>query len=572
MMTTTPPDAARLRATADFVREQDTPGLLQLLLPGLDGPELRALVERCRFAHAALLVFPPDLETLRAELADCGLAADEPQPSVVVRGRLAARHRRGVEGLDVQILRPQVLGVDGERRMVEVFALPVPADSGLAEIAAYERDKQHETHLAFEVERPDPLILHGLRAILVRHGAGADGGGYNPHEDGTVFYFTAPADSKAGYRRVELYVRGDHRDVLDVHLREHAARQPAETMLRLLTGAWTTQALATVAEMHVPDAMSLDAATSVEVLAARTGTHPDSLARVLSYLAMLDVVTQDRDGFRLTRLGSLLRADDPHSMRPLALMYGGPFYQSFAHLGHTLRTGGEAFRHLFGENHFAYFARHPELAELFDQSMAASSRMFEPIPEHPVFARDAATATNVTKTTTSTKATTTVVDIAGGTGELLGRLLTRHPHLRGVLLERPHVVESARRSLDAIGCGDRCTYRAGDFAEMPTAGDVYMLSRVLHDWDDERCREILSHCARAMPDHADLLIVERVLPTDGSASLATAWDLHMMCNVGGRERRADHYARLLADAGLELVGHTPLPLDAALLHARKTGH
>ena len=567
MMTTTPPDAARLRATADFVREQDTPGLLQLLLPGLDGPELRALVERCRFAHAALLVFPPDLETLRAELADCGLALDvpqqRPQPSVVVRGRLAARHRRGVEGLDVQILRPQVQGADGARRMVEVFALPVPPDSGLAEIAAYERDKQHEAHLAFEVERPDPLVLHGLRAILTRRGAVADGGGHSPHEDGTVFYFTAPADSKAGYQRVELYVRGDHRDVLDVHLREHAARQPAETMLRLLTGAWTTQAIATVAEMRVPDAMSADEGTSVEVLAARTGTHPDSLARMLCYLTMLDVVTQGRDGFRLTRLGELLREDDPHSMRPLALMYGGPFYQSFAHLGHTLRTGGEAFRHLFGENHFAYFARHPELAELFDQSMAASSRMFEPIPEHPVFAGDYArdTATG----------TTTVVDIAGGNGELLGRLLTTHPHLRGVLLERPHVVESARRSLDAAGCGDRCTYRPGDFADMPTGGDVYVLSRILHDWDDERCREILGRCARVMPDHADLLIVERVLPTDGSASLATAWDLHMMCNVGGRERRADHYARLLADAGLELVGHTPLPLDAALLHARKKG-
>ncbi|GAA1397651.1 hypothetical protein GCM10009639_35290 [Kitasatospora putterlickiae] len=71
-----------------------------------------------------------------------------------------------------------------------------------------------------------------------------------------------------------------------------------------------------------------------------------------------------------------------------------------------------------------------------------------------------------------------------------------------------------------------------------------------------------------MPAHADLLVLERLLPADGSPSLATAWDLHMMCNVGGRERRADHYAALLAAAGLDLLGHAPLPLDAALLHAR----
>ncbi len=106
---------------------------------------------------------------------------------------------------------------------------------------------------------------------------------------------------------------------------------------------------------------------------------------------------------------------------------------------------------------------------------------------------------------------------------------------------------------------------------MPPGGDVYVLSRVLHDWDDDRCREILRHCVRAMPAHADLLVVERLLPADGSPSLATAWDLHMLCNVGGRERRADHYARLLAEAGLQLVGHSPLPLDAHVLHARRAG-
>ena len=563
MLTTTLPDAARLRATADFVREQDAAALLPLLLPGLDGPELRALTDHCRFAHAALLVFPPDLETLRADLADCGLAADaETQPSVVVRGRLAARHRRGASELDVRILRSPTVGLDEARRTVEVFVLPVPPGSDLAEIAANERVNEREAHLGFEVEHPDPLVLHGLRAILARHGAVADGGGYNPHEDGTVFYFAAPADSKAGYQRVELYVRGDHRDVLAAHLDEQRAHQPAETLLRLLTGAWTTQALATCAELGLPDAMDPDASAGTGIkalaLARAVGADPESLATLLRYLAMLGVVAEGRDGFRLTELGALLRADDPYSMRPLALMYGGPFYQSFAGLGYTVRTGRESFEHLFGENHFDYFARRPELADLFDRSMAASSRMFEPIPAHPALA-----------VAGESPAPTTVVDVAGGSGELLGRILTAHPRLHGILLERPHVIEAARRSLDAAGCGERCTYQAGDFADVPPGGDVYILSRVLHDWDDERCRQILRHCARSMPAHADLLIVERLLPTDGSISLATSWDLHMKCNVGGRERRLDHYARLLCDAGFELVGSSPLPLDGSLMHARK---
>lgn len=559
-MTTTPPDdATRLHATADFVRQQDTADLLPLLLPGLDGPELRALADHCHFAHAALLLLPPDEATLRAQLAACALDPDTPQhPSVVVRDRLAHRHGLDPAALDVRILRPPVTGPGEEPRLVEVFALTVPPGSALAELAAHERAHEHETHLAFEVTRPDPLVLRGLCDLLARHGAAPDGGGYNPHEDGTVLYFTAPADAKTGYRRIELYVPGDHRPALAAHLHDSRAHQPAETLLRLMTGAWTTQALAVSAELKLPDALDTTAATATDTLARRIGAHPQSLTTLLRYLAMLGAVTETPDGFRLTELGALLRTDTPGSMRPLALMYGGPFYESFGRLAHTVRTGQTAFDHLFGENHFDHFARDPELAELFDRSMAASSRMFEPVPAHPALAAAA-----------QAPAPATVVDVAGGNGELLGRILAAHPRLHGVLLERPHAVEAARGLLAAAGTGGRVDYRAGDFADVPAGGDVYVLSRVLHDWDDERCREILRHCARAMPAHADLLIIERVLPADGSPSLATAWDLHMMCNVGGRERRADHYAHLLADAGLHLVGQSPLPLGATVLHARK---
>lgn len=558
MITTLPGETSRLRATVDFVREQDTATLLPLLLPGLDGPELRTLAERCAFSHAALLVFPADGPALDALLGDCGLVADAPpRPSVVVRERLAARHKRPAAELDVGILRPAVECRDGVRRMVEVFALTVPPGSDLDAVAAYEREGQHEAHVAFEVEAPDPLVLRGLCATFSRYGATPSGGGYNPHENGTVFYFTAPAEAKAGYRRVELYVPGDHRDILAAHLDEHRRRQPAEALLRLLTGAWTTQALAAFARLEVADAMERERGVGVTELAGRIDAHAPNLTTLLRYLTMLGLVSEDRDGFRLTDTGALLRTDADGSMRPLALMYGGPFYESFAGLDHTVRTGQVAFEHRFGENHFDHFARDPELAELFDRSMAAGSRMFDPLPAHPVL--------------TEAPEGATVVDIAGGTGELLGRILSAHPRLRGVLLERPHTVETARRLLGSAGHTARCGFRAGDFADVPEGGDVYVLSRVLHDWDDDRCAEILRHCARAMSDTADLLVVERVLPTDGSASLATAWDLHMMCNVGGRERSADHYARLFAEAGLTLVGRAPLPLDGSVLHVRRAG-
>ncbi|MEV8319316.1 methyltransferase [Streptomyces sp. NPDC059900] len=556
MITTLSGDTSRLRAAVDFVKEQDTAALLSLLLPGLDGPELRALAERCDFSHAALLVFPADETALHAMITECGLVVEAPpQPSVIVRERLALRHQRCAADLSVGILRPAVDCPDGTRRMVEVFALTVPPGSSLEALAAHERAQQHEAHVAFEVTAADPLVLRGLCAALGRYGATPDGGGYNPHENGTVFYFAAPAQAKAGYRRVELYVPGDYRDLLAAHLDEHRKGQPAEHMLRLLTGAWTTQALAAFARLEVAEAMDAQRSVSIAKLARQVGACEANLATLLRYLAMLGVVSQDGDGYRLTHTGALLRTDTEGSMRALALMYGGVFYESFAGLEHTVRTGQVAFEQRFGAHHFEHFARDPRLAELFDQSMAAGSRMFDPLPAHPILAAAADGAT--------------VVDIAGGNGELLCRILSAHPRLHGLLLERPHTIEAARRLLGAAGHTQRCTLRAGDFADVPSGGEVYVLSRVLHDWDDERCREILRHCARAMSATADLLVVERVLPADGSPSLATAWDLHMMCNVGGQERRADHYARLFADAGLALVDVAPLPLDGSVLQVRR---
>ncbi|MFJ5213790.1 hypothetical protein ACIP98_03680 [Streptomyces sp. NPDC088354] len=218
---------SRLRATVDFVKEQDTATLLPLLLPGLDGPELRALVERCDFSHAALLVFPPGEAALEATLADCGLVADEPpRPSVVVRERLAVRHHRSSAELDVAVLGPAVACRDGARRVVEVFALTVPPGSDLGTVSRARAGAAARGAGRLRGRGTGPVgaarPVRRLRTVRRRPRRRP-----NPHENGTVFSFTAPAESKAEYRRVELYVPGDHRDVLAAHLDEHRRRQPA---------------------------------------------------------------------------------------------------------------------------------------------------------------------------------------------------------------------------------------------------------------------------------------------------------------------------------------------------------
>jgi len=554
-----PEDLKRIEEAVGFIRANDTGTVLAELIPELGAEDRAMLGAHCRFTHAAVLVFPETLAELREDLGALGLEVGEATASVVVRDRLSRRYGRPGGSLEVGILRAPVKAGDGRPCELEIFALVVPPGSGLEDIVRGERAQDHEAHLAFAVGAPDAVVLAGLRSMLVDRGRMVvDGGGYNAHEDGTVLYFASARDSASvddgharPYRRLELHAKGRHTEILAAQHRE--PDQPGRRLLQLMTGAWVTQAIAVAAELGLADQLAARPGLGTEQLADRTGADHGSLLRLLRYLAGLGVVTPSGDSYRLTEIGQLLRTDVEHSMHPLARLYGGSFYESFGQLIHAVRTGRESFEHLFGKNHFDYFAEHPELAELFDRAMASSAAMFGPVAEGVDFS-----------------GARVVVDVAGGNGELLSRILRATPHLRGVLLERPHVIEAARGTMAKAGLADRCRFVVGDFTSaVPEGGDVYLLSRVLHDWDDQQCLAILERCAEAMPADAELLIVERLLPEDDSPSLAVAWDVHMMCNVGGRERTAEHYRRLLAAAGFDLTARSELPLDGALLRARK---
>ncbi len=188
----------------------------------------------------------------------------------------------------------------------------------------------------------------------------------------------------------------------------------------------------------------------------------------------------------------------PGSLRAWVLVtLGGEHYRAWGDLMHSVRTGEIAFNHAFETDVWTYRATHPDSARAFDE---ATSSLRSMAADAGVLRYPFAPGTKV-------------VDVAGGDGTLAIAVLRANPSMTGVIFDLPHVAEKARHNNVAAGLAERCEAVEGDaLTAVPAGGDFYILSRVIHDWDDVRAAIILGNCCRAMSDRSRLLMIERILP------------------------------------------------------------
>lgn len=326
-------------------------------------------------------------------------------------------------------------------------------------------------------------------------------------------------------------------------------------LLRLLDGYLVTQLLRVAVRLGVADVLASQPRSAAAVAAA-VGVDAPRLARVLRGLAVEGVVEERSDGaFALTPMGEWLRSDVPGSLGGPVVARSELYYPAAAELLDAVRHGGTPFERLHGEPFFAYVARDAERETAFQGSMRGRA----------VEEADAVVAAY------DLRGLRRIVDVGGGEGTFLARLLAAAPDLHAVLLDRPPTIERARATLAAAAVAERCEYVAGDFfASVPPGGDAYLLSRVLHDWEDADARRILTACRAAMAPDAVLLVVDAVLPPRArDMPEAIRMDLLMLTLVGARERTEREFATLLADSGFLLRRAVPTgsPTGIAVLEA-----
>lgn len=333
------------------------------------------------------------------------------------------------------------------------------------------------------------------------------------------------------------------------------ADQPPVVVMRQLTiGALVSQAISVVARLGVADTLA-SGPRQVEEIAGLVGAHGPALYRLLRALGDFGVVAElENRQFALTPLGELLRSDVPGSLRGWATMVGMPFHRyPWTDLYETVRTGESAFDRIHGKEVFEYLAEHPEDAAIFDAAM---------------------TSISTTETASIVKAYDfsrfrTIVDVGGGRGGLLAAILSANPHLQGVLFDVSTVVAEAGEELAGTEVVDRCKVVSGDFFEsVPEGGDAYLLSNVIHDWDDDRAAQILARCRAAMGNSCCVLLAEIVLPEGRDPSMGKLADLEMLVmTAGGRQRTEAEFQALFSRVGLRPTRIVPSAGMVSLIEA-----
>ena len=319
-------------------------------------------------------------------------------------------------------------------------------------------------------------------------------------------------------------------------------------MRNLIGGAIRTQAIYVAAKLGIADELSLGP-RSGEELAARAGVHAPTLERVLRFLVSSGVFVQNADArFALNRTAEYLQTAHPRSMRPSAIRAGEGLWETAGHLLDAVRTGATPHLQLRNASFFESADR-----RAFDVRMSATlGGIAEALASLETIAQGGR-----------------IVDVGGGNGALLLRLLELRPGLQGVLFDRPATIAAAREQVRG-----RFELVAGDFLEAVPQADVYLLSWILHDWDDADALRILRNCGGGNVVVVEVVLPERAEPAGPVPGVLTdpyTLDMQMLLLTGGRERTLSEYEGLLGEAGFAIARTTKLDSfrGASAIEARR---
>lgn len=281
------------------------------------------------------------------------------------------------------------------------------------------------------------------------------------------------------------------------------------------------------------------------------------LKRLLRVLTAMDLLQEQNGYYGLTTVGQRLAKQHPQSLEAMVLFNGRICMKAWANFYKGLKRNVAPIELVEGESFFGDGTLANSRIDIFNDMMRLSSKQLN---------------LEILERMHDVQKIQSIADIGGGAGDILIQLLQYFPNAQGIIFDQPYMKEEAEQTVMIHHMQDRCSFAEGSFfKEVPKAQDMYILSRVLHDWDEERARAIVRNVGQAMSEQSVLLVIERLLPKEmGQQQLAAYMgDMHIWTLCNGQERTEEEYQILFAQEGLYISRKHLLDSNEVILEVRK---
>jgi len=321
---------------------------------------------------------------------------------------------------------------------------------------------------------------------------------------------------------------------------------PMQTKLyQIIENVILSRALYVCCDLNIADILQ-DSPMDITELSNKTQCEQSALARLMRVLVMNDFFVLDNNKYSITALGETLSKDHANSLRPLFLHDDETRWNALGNLGYCIKTGRPSFDQLYNEDYFSCLSKNKELSERFNQAMHIISNT-----EEDIIAKEV-------------EFNGIIADIGGGTGQLINKVLDKHSSSvkHSYLFDLPEV--------PAEFDFDNCEKISGSFFDsFNITADVYILKRIIHDWDDDKAVQVLKNVVATMPNDAKLLIFEGVIDDSENSKFLSTIDLLLLSIIGGKERTYQEFEDILKAADLKIDNYSKLTSTLSLLECVK---
>lgn len=321
---------------------------------------------------------------------------------------------------------------------------------------------------------------------------------------------------------------------------------PPFRLMQMGSAFWQSRVLFVAVRLDIASVLG-DGQLSADNIAVRVSTQPDATYRLLRMLAAMGVFDEVVPHmFRNNALSAFLREDNPNNVRAMVLMHNTaemsrPWLEQ---LEQGVRSGNVPFTLTHGLEMYAYMDSHPEFDALFTRAMDSVAAL-----TGDSFATDFAW-----------ERFERIIDVGGSRGSKSLAILKRHPHLKALVVDRAEVIQGAaqcRAGREAPEVLSRMSFEAGDLLKSVPAAtgakDVYLLSAVLHGFDDDTCVKALNNLAAASAGTGARIVLMEMVVSESPPDLASAsFDMQMFMGTRGKERTLAQWQRLFDRCGLLL--------------------